>query len=170
MKRLLTLLLLFSSPVSAEITTKYVRSGQIQVDMPYVVTNKAGSSYSLQGDNLPRSTGTGDSLVTNGIGGLNLSSMTNGVKGLKPTKTVIANTGSAFSKSESVFLGDATHSAVAPSSGIASLPVLSGQTTIGSGCTSGNLSATLTNNNYVCAGGGSGTSCITSTSVTITLD
>ena len=68
-------------------------------------------------------------------------------------------------------MGDATPSAVTPSSGIAALPVLGGQTTIGSGGTAGSLALTsLSSGVHTCNAGGSGTSCIGSTKVTITID
>ena len=87
------------------------------------------------------------------------------------TDTAITTAGSAFSKTESVIMGDATPSAVTPSSGIASLPVLGGQTTIGSGGTAGSLGLTsLSSGVHTCTAGGSGTSCIGSTKVTITID
>ena len=47
MKKLLPLLLLASSPVLADIKQEFVTSAQITVDMPYVVTNKVGTTYSL---------------------------------------------------------------------------------------------------------------------------
>ena len=53
----------------------------------------------------------------------------------------------------------------------AALPVLSGQTTIGSGGTAGSLALTsLSSGVHTCTAGGSGTSCIGSTKVTITID
>ena len=68
-------------------------------------------------------------------------------------------------------MGDATPSAVTPSSGIAALPVLGGQTTIGSGGTAGSLALTsLSSGVHTCTAGGSGASCIGSTKVTITID
>ena len=63
-----------TSPAYADITTKYVTSAQISIDSPYVITNAAPSSYSISGNNITTSTGTGDSVVTNAIGGLNLGS------------------------------------------------------------------------------------------------
>ena len=88
------------------------------------------------------------------------------------TDTTITTAGSAFSKTESVTMGDATPSAVTPSSGIASLPVLGGQTTIGSGGTLGSGAMTsLSSGVHTCTGAfGSGSSCIGSTTVTITID
>ena len=147
MKKLLLpfFIFLFPSSAFADITAKYVTSAQISIDSPYVITNAAPSSYSISGNNVTTSTGTGDSIVT--------------------------NAGSAFSKTESVIMGDATPSTVTPSSGIAALPVLSGQTTIGSGGTAGSLALTsLSSGVHTCTAGGSGTSCIGSTKVTITID
>ncbi len=88
------------------------------------------------------------------------------------TDTTITTAGSAFSKTESVTMGDATPSAVTPSSGIAALPVLGGQTTVGSGGTLGSGAMTsLSSGVHTCSGAfGSGSSCIGSTRVTITID
>ena len=169
MKRLLLPFWLFSaSPCMADITAKYVTSAQITIDAPYVVTNKAGSTYSLSGNNITPSVTVGDTTTSGKIGGLNLGSLTNGVPALVETATTVTTAGSAFSKTESVFLGDTTPSTVTPSSGIAALPVLSGQTTIGSGGTKGDLALTsLSSGVHTCVGGGSGTSCVGSTTVSI---
>ena len=87
------------------------------------------------------------------------------------TDTSVTSAGSAFSKTESVIMGDATPSTVTPSSGIAALPVLGGTTTVASGGTAGNLALTsLSSGVHTCTAGGSGTSCIGSTKVTITID
>ena len=88
------------------------------------------------------------------------------------TDTTVTTSGSAFSKTESVTMGDATPSAVTPSSGIAALPVLGGQTTIGSGGTLGSGAMTsLSSGVHTCTGAfGSGSSCIGSTTVRITID
>ena len=69
-------------------------------------------------------------------------------------------------------MGDVTPSAITPSSGIAALPHLSGQTTIGSGGTLGSGAMTsLSSGVHTCSGAfGSGSSCIGSTTVTITID
>ena len=98
MKKLLPFLL-FISPSSAfaEITAKYVTSAQISIDSPYVITNAAPSSYSISGNNVTTSTGTGDSVVTNAIGGLNLGSLTNGVPAAVNTNKTVTTAGSAFS-------------------------------------------------------------------------
>ena len=171
MKRLLPFLFLFSAPVYADITTKYVTSAQISIDSPYVITNAAPNTYTISGNNITTSTGSGDSQVTNGIGGLNLASITNGLAGVTATNTSVTTAGSAFSFSESYQAGDATQTAITPSSGIATLPVLGGQTTVISGGTAGNLALTsLSSGVHTGTAGGSGTSCIGSTTVRITID
>ena len=146
-------------------------SAQISVDMPYVVTNKVGTTYSLSGNNITPSVTVGDTTTSGKIGGINVGSLSNGVPAMIQTDTTITTAGSAFSKTESVTMGDATPSAVTPSSGIAALPVLGGQTTVGSGGTAGSLALTsLSSGVHTCSAGGSGTSCIGSTKVTITID
>jgi hypothetical protein len=172
MKRLLTLLLLTGSPAAmADITAKYVTSAQIVIEAPYVVTNKAGTTYSLSGNNITPSVTVGDTTTSGKIGGLNLGSLTNQVPALINTDTSVTVAGSAFSKTESIFMGDSTPSAVTPSAGIAALPVLSGTTTIGSGGVKGDLALTsLSSGVHTCVAGGSGTSCVGSTTVTIEID
>ena len=166
-------LLIFLSPSSAfaDITAKYVTSAQISIDSPYVITNAAPSTYSISGNNITTSTGTGDSVVTNAIGGLNLGSLSNGVPALVNTNKTVTTAGSAFSLTESYQAGDVTQSAITPSSGIATLPVLGGQTTVISGGTAGNLALTsLSSGVHSCTAGGSGTSCVGSTTVSIQID
>jgi len=172
MKKLLPLVLfLFPSSAFADITAKYVTSAQISIDSPYVITNAAPSTYSISGNNVTTSTGTGDSIVTNGIGGLNLGSLSSGVPSLIQTNKTVSNASSAFSLSESYQAGDGSQSAITPSSGIATLPVLGGQTTVISGGTAGSLALTsLSSGIHTCTAGGSGTSCIASTTVSIEID
>ena len=154
MKKLLPLVLfLFPSSAFADITAKYVTAASFSIDSPYVITNAAPSTYSISGNNITTSTGTGDSVVTNGIGGLNLGSLSSGVPALVNTNKSVTTAGSAFSLCESYQAGDSQQSAITPSSGIATLPVLGGQTTVISGGTLG-----------------SGTSCIGSTTVQIEID
>ena len=102
MKKLLPFII-FLSPSSAfaEITAKYVTAASFSIDSPYVITNAAPSSYSISGNNITTSTGTGDSVVTNAIGGLNLGSLRSGVPALIQTNKVVSNAGSSFSLSES---------------------------------------------------------------------
>ena len=172
MKKLLAVLV-FLTPtiVLADIKQEFVTSAQISVDMPYVVTNKVGTTYSLSGNNITPSVTVGDTTTSGKIGGINVGSLSDGVPAMIQTDTSVTTSGSAFSKTESVIMGDATPSAVTPSSGIAALPVLGGQTTIGSGGTAGSLALTsLSSGVHTCTAGGSGTSCIGSTKVTITID
>ena len=171
MKKLLLLFLFIPTASYADIKQEFVTSAQISIDSPYVITNAAPSSYSISGNNITTSTGSGDSQVTNGIGGLNLASITNGLAGVTATNTSVTTAGSAFSFSESYQAGDATQTAITPSSGIAPLPVLGGQTTVISGGTAGSLALTsLSSGVHTCTAGGSGTSCIGSTTVRITID
>ena len=161
-----------ASPAYAGLTTKYVTSAQISIDSPYVITNAAPSSYSISGNNVTTSTGTGDSLVTNAIGGLNLGSFgSNGAPNAIHTNKTVTTAGSAFSLSETYQAGDGTQTAITPSSGIATLPVLGGQTTVISGGTAGSLGLTSVSSGiHTCTAGGSGTSCIGSTTVSIEID
>ncbi len=174
MKKLIPFII-FLSPSSAfaDITAKYVTSAQISIDSPYVITNAAPSSYSISGNNITTSTGTGDSVVTNAIGGLNLGSFgSNGAPNAIHTNKTVTTAGSSFSLSESYQAGDGSQSAITPSSGIATLPVLGGQTTVISGGTLGSGSiSSLSSGVHSCSGAfGSGTSCIASTTVQIEID
>jgi len=173
MKKLFALLFLFSPSVAlADITQKFTTSAQITVDMPYSVTNKLGTTYSISGNNITPSVTSGGSTTAGQIGGLNLGSLTDGVPALIQTDKSVTTSGSAFSLTEAINIGDSTPSAITPSSGIASLPHLSGQTTIGSGGTLGSGSMTsLSSGVTTCSGAfGSGSSCVASTTVTITID
>ena len=172
MKKLLPLLLLVPmSPVFSDIKQEFVTSAQITVDMPFVTTQKIGTTYSLSGNNITPSVTVGDTTTAGKIGGINVGSLTDGVPAMIQTDTTVTSSGSAFSKTESVIMGDATPSTVPPSSGIAALPVLGGTTTVASGGTAGNLALTsLSSGVHTCTAGGSGTSCIGSTKVTITID
>ena len=172
MKKLLPFLFLISAPAYADIKQEFVTSAQITVDMPYSVTNKLGTTYSISGNNITPSVTSGGSTTSGAIGGLNVGSLTAGVPALIQTDKAITTSGSAFSLTEAVTIGDATPSAITPSSGIAALPHLSGQTTVGSGGTLGSGSMTsLSSGVHTCSGAfGSGSSCIGSTTVQITID
>ena len=173
MKKLFALLLLFSPSVAlADITQKFTTSAQITVDMPYSVTNKLGTTYSISGNNITPSVTVGDTTTSGKIGGINLGSLSNGVPAMIQTDKSITTAGSAFSLTEAVTMGDSQPSAITPSSGIAALPHLGGQTTIGSGGTLGSGAMTsLSSGVHTCSGAfGSGSSCIGSTTVTITID
>jgi hypothetical protein len=172
MKKLLPFLFLISAPAYADITQKFTTSAQITVDMPYSVTNKLGTTYSITGTNITPSVTSGGSTTSGAIGGLNVGSLTAGVPAMIQTDKAVTTAGSSFALTESVTMGDATPSAVTPSSGIAALPHLGGQTTIGSGGTLGSGAMTsLSSGVHTCSGAfGSGSSCVGSTSVQITID
>ena len=173
MKKLLALLSLFSPSVAlADITQKFTTSAQITVDMPYSVTNKLGTTYSISGNNITPSVTVGDTTTSGKIGGINLATLNSGVPAMIQTDKSITTAGSAFSLTEAVTMGDSQPSAITPSSGIAALPHLGGQTTIGSGGTLGSGAMTsLSSGVHTCSGAfGSGSSCIGSTTVTITID
>ena len=81
-------------------------SAQISIDSPYVITNAAPSSYSISGNNITTSDRNRQtSVVTNGIGGLNLGSLSSGVPALVNTNKSVTTAGSAFSLSESYQAG-----------------------------------------------------------------
>ncbi|BAQ93846.1 hypothetical protein [uncultured Mediterranean phage uvMED] len=172
MKKLFALLLLFPSAAFADITQKFTTSAQITVDMPYSVTNKLGTTYSISGNNITPSVTVGDTTTSGKIGGINLGSLSSGVPAMIQTDKSITTAGSAFSLTEAVTMGDSEPSAITPSSGIAALPHLGGQTTIGSGGTLGSGAMTsLSSGVHTCSGAfGSGSSCVGSTTVTITID
>ena len=162
---------MLSAPAYADMNHSISSSVKFESLSAASTADKIGTSYSISGNNITTSTGTGDSVVTNGIGGLNLGSLSNGVPALVNTNKSVTTAGSAFSLSESYQAGDVTQSAITPSSGIASLPVLGGQTTVISGGTAGNLALTSVSSGiHTCTAGGSGTSCIGSTTVRITID
>ena len=161
-----------SSAAFADITQTFKTSAQIIVEAPYSSTQKVGTTYSLSGNNITPSVTSGGSTTSGQIGGLNIGSLTDGVPAMIQTDTSVTTSGSAFSKTESVTMGDATPSAITPSSGIASLPHLGGLTTVGSGGTLGSGAMTsLSSGVHTCSGAfGSGSSCIGQTTVTITID
>ena len=163
---------LVATPANADITSKFVTAASINVNMPYSQTTRGATVHSISGTNITPSVTVGDSTTSGKIGGLNLGSLTNGVPALIQTDTSVSVANSAFQKQESILYGDATPSAVAPSSGIASLPHLSGTTTVGSGGTLGSgVITSLSSGVHTCSGAfGSGSGCTASTTMSITID
>ena len=163
---------LVATPANADITSKFVTAASINVNIPYSQTTRGATVHSISGTNITPSVTVGDSTTSGKIGGLNLGSLTNGVPALVNTDTTVTVAGSAFQKQESILYGDATPSAVAPSSGIASLPHLSGTTTVGSGGTLGSgVITSLSSGVHTCSGAfGSGSGCTASTTMSITID
>jgi len=171
-KLLLIACFMLPSATFADIQQKFVTSAQISVDMPFVTTQKLGTTYSISGNNITPSVTSGGSTTAGQIGGLNLGSLTSGVPALIQTDKSVTTSGSAFSLTEAINIGDSQPTAITPSSGIAALPHLSGTTTIGSGGTLGSGAMTsLSSGVTTCSGAfGSGSSCVASTTVTITID
>ena len=64
------------SAVFADIKQEFVTSAQITVDMPFVTTQKIGTTYSLRGNNITPSETVGDSTTSGKIGGINIGSLT----------------------------------------------------------------------------------------------
>ena len=98
MKKLFALLLFFPSAVFADIKQEFVTSAQITVDMPYVVTNKVGTTYSLSGNNITPSVTVGDTTTSGKIGGINVGSLTNGVPAMIQTDTTVQMQGQLLAK------------------------------------------------------------------------
>ena len=163
---------LVATPANADITSKFVTAASISVNMPYSQTTRGATVHQISGSNLTPSVTVDGSAVSGRVGGLNLGSMSNGVPALIQTDTSVSVANSAFQKTESILYGDATPSAVAPSSGIASLPHLSGTTTVGSGGTLGSgVITSLSSGVHTCSGAfGSGSGCTASTTMSITID
>ena len=163
---------LVATPANADITSKFVTAASISVNMPYSQTTRGATVHQISGSNLTPSVTVDGSAVSGRVGGFNLGSLTNGVPALIKTDTSVSVANSAFQKQESILYGDATPSAVAPSSGIASLPHLSGTTTVGSGGTLGSgVITSLSSGVHTCSGAfGSGSGCTASTTMSITID
>ena len=89
MKKLFALLLFLPSAAFADIKQEFVTSAQITVDMPYVVTNKVGTTYSLSGNNITPSVTVGDTTTSGKIGGINVGSLTSGVPAMIQTDTSV---------------------------------------------------------------------------------
>ena len=98
MKKLLPLLLLASSPAFADIKQEFVTSAQITVDMPFVTTQKVGTTYSLSGNNITPSVTVGDTTTSGKIGGINVGSLSNGVPAMIQTDTSVTTSGQRFQK------------------------------------------------------------------------
>ena len=173
MKKFLPLLFLLSSPVFADMRHSIKTSASISVDQAYTQTSRAATIYSLSGSNITPSV-TADSTTTSGkIGGLSLSSVSSGVPALIHTDTSVTTSGSAFSKTESLFLGDSsTQSATVSSGVVGTLPVLGGSTVVGSGGVQGSLAITsLSSGVHTCSGtGGAGSNCTTSSIIETLVD
>ena len=153
MKKLLPILLFagFSSPAFADITHKLSSSVQLTVNAAATQVERVGNTYAVSGNGLDSTYGSGDSAVTNGIGGMTFSSGVGTVSATTFTQDV---PGASFSLSQSFVQGDAI-STSAPTIGAVS--AYSDQVSTAAG-TAGNLAGTITTSGAMTVtGGGAGT-------------
>ena len=153
MKKLLPILLFagFSSPAFADITHKLSSSVQLTVNAAATQVERVGNTYAVSGNGLDSTYGSGDSAVTNGIGGMTFASGVGTVSATTFTQDV---PGASFSLSQSFVQGDAL-SQSAPTVGAVSN--FSDQVSTAAG-TAGNLAGTITTSGAMTVtGGGAGT-------------
>ena len=141
----------FSSPAFADITHKLSSSAQLTVNAAATQVERVGNTYAVSGNGLDSTYGSGDSAVTNGIGGMTFDSGVGTVSATTFTQDV---PGASFSLSQSFVQGDAL-SQSAPSVGAVSN--FSDQVSTASG-TAGTLAGTITTSGAMTVtGGGAGT-------------
>ena len=153
MKKFLPLLLFagFTSPAFADITHKLSSSVQLTVNAAATQVERVGNTYAVSGNGLDSTYGSGDSAVTNGIGGMTFASGVGTVSATTFTQDV---PGASFSLSQSFVQGDAI-STSAPTVGAVS--AYSDQVSTAAG-TAGNLAGTITTSGAMTVtGGGAGT-------------
>ena len=153
MKKLLPILLFagFSSPAFADITHKLSSSVQLTVNAAATQVERVGNTYAVSGNGLDSTYGSGDSAVSNGIGGMTFASGVGTVSATTFTQDV---PGASFSLSQSFVQGDAI-STSAPTVGAVS--AYSDQVSTAAG-TAGNLAGTITTSGAMTVtGGGAGT-------------
>ena len=141
----------FSSPAFADITHKLSSSVQLTVNAAATQVERVGNTYAVSGNGLDSTYGSGDSAVTNGIGGMTFDSGVGTVSATTFTQDV---PGASFSLSQSFVQGDAI-STSAPTVGAVS--AYSDQVSTASG-TAGTLAGTITTSGAMTVtGGGAGT-------------
>ena len=141
----------FSSPAFADITHKLSSSVQLTVNAAATQVERVGNTYAVSGNGLDSTYGSGDSAVTNGIGGMTFASGVGTVSATTFTQDV---PGASFSLSQSFVQGDAI-STSAPTVGAVS--AYSDQVSTAAG-TAGNLAGTITTSGAMTVtGGGAGT-------------
>ena len=153
MKKFLPLLLLagFGSPAMADTTHKLSSSVQLTVNAAATQVERVGNTYAVSGNGLDSTYGSGDSAVTNGIGGMTFDSGVGTVSATTFTQDV---PGASFSLSQSFVQGDAI-STSAPTVGAVS--AYSDQVSTAAG-TAGTLAGTITTSGAMTVtGGGAGT-------------
>ena len=155
MWKILPFLLLFATPVRADITSKLTSSVQLQVNAAATQVERIGTTYSVSGSGVDTTyTPTGGSAVSDGIGGLTISSGVGAIPALEVTQKTAGN---SFSFTQSFTQGDAVATS-APSVG--AVGNFSSQTSTASG-SAGDLAGTITTAGAITlVGGGSGTSAV----------
>ena len=92
------------SPAFADITHTMTSSIQLQTNAAATQVERVGNTYAVSGNGLDSTYGSGDSAVTNGIGGMTFSS---GVGSVADTTFTQDVPGASFSLSQSFVQGDA---------------------------------------------------------------
>ena len=106
MKKLLPLVMVagFGSPAFADITHTKTSSIQLQTNAAATQVERVGNTYAVSGNGLDSTYGSGDSAVSNGIGGMTFASGVGTVSATTFTQDV---PGASFSLSQSFVQGDA---------------------------------------------------------------
>ena len=155
MWKIIPFLLLFAAPVKADITSKLSSSVQLQVNAAATQVERIGTTYSVSGSGVDTTyTPTGGSAVSDGIGGLTISSGVGTIPALEVTQKTAGN---SFSFTQSFTQGDAV-STSAPTVG--TVGNFSSQTSTATG-SAGDLAGTITTNGAITLTGGG--SCTTAT-------
>ena len=91
---------LVGAPLSAraDLTHKMTSSVQLNVNAAATQVNRIGTTYSISGNNVGTTYGTGSDAITNGIGALTVSSGVGAVPAITATQAVA---GESFSLSQS---------------------------------------------------------------------
>ena len=155
MWKIIPFLLLFATPVKADITSKLSSSIQLQVNAAATQVERIGTTYSVSGSGVDTTyTPTGGSAVSDGLGSLTISSGVGAIPALEVTQKTAGN---SYSFSQSFLQGDAVPTS-APTVG--QVGNFSSQTSTAAG-TVGDLAGTITTAGAITlTGGGAGTSAI----------
>ena len=155
MWKILPFLLLFATPVRADITSKLTSSVQLQVNAAATQVERIGTTYSVSGSGVDTTyTPTGGSAVSDGLGSLTISSGVGAIPALEVTQKTAGN---SFTFTQSFTQGDAVPTS-APTVG--QVANFSSQTSTASG-SAGDLAGTITTAGAITlTGGGSGTSAV----------
>ena len=154
MWKIIPFLLLFASPLKADITHKLTSSVQLNVNAAATNVERIGSSYSVSGNNVTTQYTPDGGSATNSVGAMTIAS---GVGSIPTLSAVQATAGESFSFTQSFTQGDAIVSS-APTVGAVS--PLSSQTSTSAG-TAGSLAGTIDSSSTIgLTGGGAGTSAI----------